>query len=105
MYYAVTRHTGALEWLQQHLQHAFTHLNHLPNHYPLQPGDVVVGTLPIQMVAHINQQGARYMHLHINLPPQLRGQELTAQQLNTLGAQLVEYRAQALIAPHPASAP
>ncbi len=91
MNYVVTRHLGALEWLTDKIQGCFFHLDHLHSVDFLFPGDVVVGTLPINVVAEINARGANYYHLSIELPYELRGQELSAEQLKQLNAQLVKY--------------
>lgn len=91
MNYAVTRHAGALDWLAEKMQESFVHLAHLHDVVFLFPGDVVVGTLPVNLIADINARGAHYYHLTMDLPYDLRGQELTAAQLTQLNAQLVEY--------------
>lgn len=89
--YVVTRHAGALEWLQQQGVHYDQHIKHL-NIELLQAGDQVIGNLPIPMVAQINEKGVRYWHLSFNVPYELRGQELSAQQLIELGIDLKEFR-------------
>lgn len=91
MIYLITRHPGALQWLQQKLSEPAVHLEHLNDPDLIGPGDIVVGTLPINLVAAICCRGARYLHLELELPQSLRGQELSVQQLNELGAALVEY--------------
>src|SRR5690625_7990948 len=57
----------------------------------LQSGDTVYGTLPMHLVAEICARGVRYRHLEVELPKHLRGQDLTAEQLTKLNAELVEY--------------
>ncbi|WP_205665257.1 CRISPR-associated protein Csx16 [Caldimonas tepidiphila] len=82
----VTRHPGALQWLhEQGLQgRCVPHLD--PQQ--VDSGDRVIGTLPLHMVAAICERGARYFHLSLDLPPELRGKELTAAQLEACGARL-----------------
>lgn len=87
----VTRHPGALEWLQaQGLQgQCVPHLD------PQQvgPGDRVIGTLPLHLVAAVCERGAHYFHLSLDLTPELRGKELTAEQLEACGARLEAFTA------------
>ncbi len=91
MIYLISRHSGTLEWLKQQTDQPFTHLRHLDRADAIVPGDIVLGTLPVNLVADLCQRGVRYFHLEINLPEQLRGQELSAADLHKLGASLVEY--------------
>ena len=91
MMYVITRHAGAVQWLQQFINAPYVLLAHLHAINMVQAGDVIIGTLPVNLIAKINRQGARYLHLHIDTPAHLRGQELTAAQLVQLGASLVEY--------------
>jgi len=60
------------------------------------PGDVVMGTLPVQLVAELNQRGAHYWHLSMNIPDTMRGAELSADQMDEFGARLEEFRVQHL---------
>lgn len=95
MDYLVSRHVGAIEWCRrQHLQ-VDSIMPHLDPSL-IQAGDRVIGTLPLPMVADIQRRGARYLHLSVPVPITLRGQELSAEQLDTLGASLQEYRVEAL---------
>jgi len=93
MIYLISRHPGALEWLLQHIDQPAVHLEHLDDAAMIAPGDTVVGTLPVNLVADICRRGARYLHLQINIPRPLRGQELSARQIYELGGVLVEYAA------------
>lgn len=93
MKYLVTRHPGALQWLSQVIAEPSMHITHLSDLNLIQAGDIVVGTLPINLVAALNKRGARYFHLHIDMPEYLRGHELSKTQLEQLDASLVEYSA------------
>ena len=93
MNYLITRHIGALEWLLQEFNEPAIHLDHLEDFSRVGRGDTVIGTLPVNRIAEVCYQGARYLHLEIDLPQHLRGRELTARQLVELGAELVEYHA------------
>lgn len=91
--YFISRHAGALVWLQQQSITVDQQLAHLEIDR-IQAGDTVIGTLPINLVAELNARGARYLHLTLDLPAEIRGQELTAETMRTLGARLEAYAAQ-----------
>jgi CRISPR-associated protein Csx16 len=87
----ISRHPGAYSWLtsQAILVDKFvTHLDPLN----VNSGDVVYGNLPVNLACQVIERGARYMHLSMQLPQNLRGQELTAEQLIVCQAQFVEYQ-------------
>jgi CRISPR-associated protein Csx16 len=91
----VTRHSGAKAWANAQkllVDHVVTHLD--LTH--LKPGDLVIGILPIQMIAAICALPARYLHLVIDVPAELRGVELSAEQMRTLGARLEAYEVKLL---------
>lgn len=83
----VSRHAGALEWAaRQHL-----HIDLLVPHLdPAQskPGDTVIGSLPVSLAAQVCAAGAAYWHLSLELPAELRGRELSADDLERLGARM-----------------
>ncbi len=58
----------------------------------VRAGDTILGTLPLPIVAQVCTRGARYLHLSVSLSADLRGQELSADQLQELGATLCEYQ-------------
>lgn len=89
--YFVTRHDGALEWAKASNVYFDMHLTHLGDDMSLQVGDVVIGTLPINIVAKINQMGVRYFHLSLEIPVDLRGVELSHEQLLACQASLQEF--------------
>jgi CRISPR-associated protein Csx16 len=88
--YFVTRHRGAAEWLRRKGIAAAT-VDHL-DPAQVRQGDVVLGTLPVHVVAALNAKGARFKQLCYDTPVELRGTELSAEDLERLGARLVEYR-------------
>ena len=53
--------------------------------------DVVAGTLPVSLAAQVCAAGAEYWHLTLDLPPHLRGIELTAAQMVETGAHVERY--------------
>ena len=70
MQYLVSRHPGAIEWcLMQGYQ-----IDHIVPHLQtdtIQAGDLVIGTLPIPLVAEVQAKGARYLHLHLPLTAEI----------------------------------
>jgi len=88
--YLVTRHVGAVEWLAAQ---GFANVNHIPHFDPaqIQPGDQVVGTLPVHLAATVCGHGGRYYHLTLDIPAEARGRELTANDMRQFGARLEEY--------------
>lgn len=100
MIYIITRHGGAQQWINQQIEagsyaqfsgQASQHLTHLASDVVLQHGDIVIGNLPVGMIATFNKNGVRYFHLDITIPAELRGKELELEQLIQLGATLQEY--------------
>jgi len=88
----VTRHAGAAEWLHRRGMGVDEVVAHL-DPATVGAGDTVVGTLPVNVVAAICARGARYLHLTVELPAERRGVELSADDLEALGATLEEFRA------------
>lgn len=89
--YFVTRHQGAKDWAQQQgivVDQLTEHIDPVN----IQPGDVVIGTLPVHLAAQVQENGGRYLHLQLDLPPALRGKELSAEEMSRVNAQLSEYR-------------
>ena len=90
--YFVTRHAGALDWAARR-NIAAVAVAHL-DMSAVAAGDVVLGTLPVNLIADVNGRGARYFHLAMELPLAARGVDLTADDMDRYGAQLIEYRAE-----------
>lgn len=89
--YLVSRHKGAVDWMN-HTGHLYdTHLKHLTDYQALSAGDTIIGSLPINIVADLNELGVSYQHLSLYIPEHLRGMELTAAQLSALDAKLEPY--------------
>lgn len=57
----------------------------------LAPGDVVMGTLPIHVIAQVVQRGAEFWALDIDVPESLRGKEMSATELAACKARLTRY--------------
>lgn len=88
--YFISRHPGARDWAASQgiaVDRMVSHLDPLT----IQPGDLVLGTLPVNLAAQVCARGGRYLHLSLDLPAQMRGQELSAGDMSRLGARLEEY--------------
>lgn len=109
--YFVTRHSGAKQWASHHSERGLLplpidrHVEHYDAEWT-QPGDVVMGNLPLKDIAALQRRGGQFVALDLDVPPELRGQELTAAQMARLGARLTPFRVEALesrvVAPAPA---
>lgn len=86
----VNRHPGALQWMQQHGPAFDCHVAHL-DPADVQRGDSVIGTLPIHLAAQVCERGASYWHLTLLVPEAARGRELSAQELQALGATVQQF--------------
>ncbi|MBK1618504.1 CRISPR-associated protein Csx16 [Lamprobacter modestohalophilus] len=88
--YFVTRHPGACDWASGEglaIDHIVSHLD--PQ--IVVDGDIVIGTLPVHLAANICAHGARYLHLSLQMPPALRGKELSAADMRECQACIEEY--------------
>ncbi len=91
----VSRHPGAREWAAAEGVAVDAVIAHL-DPGTVQPGDVVIGTLPIHLAARVCERGGRYLHLSLEIPPEWRGRELSAADLRRCGARLEAYRVAAV---------
>lgn len=92
--YLVTRHPGAREWVRRQGMTARSVVDADACFMDrLRPGDTVIGTLPAPLVAAVTATGATYRHLSLDLSPDLRGRELSADEMEAAGARLVTVRA------------
>jgi CRISPR-associated protein Csx16 len=99
--YFVSRHPGAIEWAASQrfcLDALVTHLDA----GKVQPGDTVIGSLPVNLAAQVCECGAAYWHLSLELPAKLRGRELSATDMHQLGAHLRPYRVESTTIEHTA---
>lgn len=88
--YFVSRHPGAVQWAAaQGLDGATLVAHFVPS--IVEPGDFVIGSLPVNLVAQVCDRGGRYLHLSLDLPPQARGRELSAEEMTEFGARIEEY--------------
>lgn len=92
----ITRHPGAIEWATRQGLKVDKHLPHL-DPAEVQPGDIVIGILPVNLAAEVCERGARYFNLSLDLPLEARGRELTVAELQKYGARIEEYTIQRLV--------
>ncbi len=88
--YFVSRHPGAITWAERQGIPVDRVIDHL-DITVIQADDTVIGTLPVNLAAEVCHRGARYLHLSLNLPAELRGRELSAGELERCGAEIEEY--------------
>ena len=88
----VSRHPGAIEWAARH---GILGAELAPHFDPenVEAGDMVIGTLPINLVAAVNSRGGIYQHLTMDLPADAHGKELTADDMDKYGARLETFYA------------
>jgi putative CRISPR-associated protein (TIGR02620 family) len=89
----VTRHPGAVLWARgAGVKVADGGIVRDLDPARVEAGDLVVGTLPINLAAAVNERGARYLHMALEVPPEARGRELTPDEMRAFGARLEEYQ-------------
>lgn len=95
----ITRHPGAVQWVRHLLDHEV--VESLPHLYTedIDPNACYYGVFPLNLAAAICAAGAECWALTLDMPPELRGQELSAEQLQRLGASLVRYDVRRLAEP------
>lgn len=87
----VGRHKGSIDWIKTQDITIDRFVEHIDsNNYPTA-GDIVIGTLPIHMVATLNAAGVRFIHLELILPSTARGVELDREVIEQSKPQLKEY--------------
>ena len=72
----ISRHPGTVTWFAEKGIHIDEVIEHLDSQ-KLSAGDRVIGTLPIHLIADLNIQGIEYVHLALTVPRDLRGHELS----------------------------
>ncbi len=87
----VSRHPGAAEWAKKQGITVDRIVDHLSVE-EVKAGDTVIGTLPLNLAAQVCAKGARFLYLSLELPPNARGKELSASEMEEYGAKLEEFR-------------
>lgn len=89
--YFVSRHPGAKDWAAEEGLQVDEVIDHLEIDRIVH-GDIVIGSLPVNLAAEVCARGGRYLHLSLELPFGLRGQELSAADMRAAGARVEEFR-------------
>lgn len=89
--FIITKHSGAVQWVQNKGIEHDCYLEDANRIQELKAGDVVVGTLPIHVVYELNQRDINYLHIALDIPPELDGQILDAAQLEACNPRLESY--------------
>lgn len=89
--YFVSRHPGAHDWAAEEGFEVDAVIDHLDPSI-IAPGDILIGSLPVNLAAEVCARGGRYLNLSLDLPARLRGVELTAEQMRDCGARIEEYQ-------------
>lgn len=89
--YFVTRHPGARDWAVAEGMAVDEFIAHL-DMAQVQAGDVVIGSLPVNLAAEVCARGVRYLHLSLDLPADARGSELTAETMRKYGARVEAFK-------------
>ena len=88
--YFITRHPGAVDWAARRglvVDRVVAHLDLAM----IEPGDVVIGNLPVNLAAGVCARGGRFFNLSLDIPPEARGRELGADDLERYAARIEEY--------------
>jgi len=98
----VTRHQGAIDWAREegHIDDQTDIVSTLKPE-TVQPGDLVIGTLPAHLAARIVERGGRYQHLVLDISEGQRGLELSVADMRAGGARLEELFIQRASVPSP----
>ena len=91
--YLITRHPGAIKWAARQGIEVDEQIAHL-DPARIRAGDCIIGTLPVNLAAEVCARGGRFFNLSLDVPPEARGRELSADELERFGARLEEYRVQ-----------
>lgn len=86
----VTRHPGAVEWAARQGLTVDRQVAHL-DPADIRAGDVVIGILPVNLAAEVCARGGRFFNLSLDVPPEARGKELSADDLQRYGARIEAY--------------
>ena len=88
--YFVSRHTGAEQWISQQGIEIDEKIDHIDPAI-VKCGDTVIGSLPVNLVAEVYKRGGRYFHLTLDMPREIRGKELTVDDMAHCNARLEEF--------------
>lgn len=90
--WCVSRHSGSIAWIESSGLSVDYFVSHLSTEHQPCSGDVVIGSLPLHIVASLNNRGIRFFHMQIDIPRHKRGMELSREEVASYGIHLQEYR-------------
>ncbi|MBJ7556676.1 CRISPR-associated protein Csx16 [Marinomonas spartinae] len=88
--YLVSRHPAAITWIKQQTQ-----VDKVIDHFDsnlIQPGDTVIGTLPVHIAAEVCERGGKYLHLELTIPSEQRGKELSITVMEQCEPKISEFK-------------
>ena len=86
--YFVSRHSATQKSAAENPLGVDHWLSHVSDIAHFKSGDAVIGTLPIHLGAVLHENHVTYIHFSIQVPVELRGKELTNEQLLSCAPQL-----------------
>lgn len=96
MVYFVSRHPGAILWIKEQPQWQVDRfVGHL-NPQEIQAGDVVLGTLPLHVVAEVCARGALFYAVMLQQAEEGRGSEYSAAEMAAMGCTLRRFEVRAV---------
>jgi CRISPR-associated protein Csx16 len=90
--YFISRHKGAVPWLEQQGIQIQTHFEHCHDVATFKKDDVVYGNLPLHLIETLTKKGVRYYHLVLDIPAELRGLELAGREFDNCNPRFIEYK-------------
>jgi len=93
--YFVSRHAGAQEWAKRHGYADVEVVEHFDTS-TVKDGDTVIGVLPVMLAAEVCQNGGAFIALNIRIPAEMRGKEISADDMDRFGASLQQYQVTAV---------
>ena len=89
--YFINRHPGSIAWAKKQALPIDCFLEHMEDINIFEAGDTVIGSLPVHIIAELNNNGVRFLHFQLDLPKHQRGIELSAEDIDALDVQLREF--------------
>jgi len=90
MEWIVTRHEGTISLLKKHFTGAEV-MPHLDIN-KIKRGDSVYGVLPIHLIHEVMSRGATFYIVSLDIPPELRGKELSEEEVLSLNLRLMRVK-------------
>ena len=84
----VSRHESTIKFVKVMFKDA-TVFEHISDVDMLKDFDLIIGNLPLPLVAKLKEMGKRFVMISLNIPRELRGKELTLDELKKY-AEMIE---------------